>query len=88
MADITYEISPTACDGGNHFDVTVSAAVGSVTYRVSVPEMKEVPTKAELVLFSKILLRGVIAQLPDLTHATARDRLHNLAIDISPRPAP
>ncbi len=86
MANITYEISPSACDGGGHFDVTVSSALGNVTYPVSVPEMKEVPDRQELILLSKILLRGVIAQMPDLTHTTARDRLHNLVIDISPNP--
>jgi hypothetical protein len=84
---ITYTISESACDGGAHFDVTVTSPLGSTTYHASLSELKEAPEKHELITFAKILLRGVVAQVPNLTHAKARDRLHNLSIDISPNPA-
>lgn len=82
---IRFDISPSACAGGGHFDVTTIQGAKSFTRRYHRDELLAIPTGDELKVLADVLIRLLVARLSTGSHAECLDRIHGLEIALQPR---
>ena len=93
MADISiaYDVSPTACAGGHHFEMTatIKGLGGDIVVPMSIPDLNEQPSNEEAKKALEVIT-WILAKkyLGDLTHSQVRTLLNNKQIVLDPQVIP
>ncbi len=74
MAKLTFTVG-SACDGGNHWNVTVELGGKSITFPSSFQELKEPLDAVDAEELSRLILRLLVSRLTVKTVANARAKL-------------
>lgn len=81
---ITFAVGP-ACSGGNHFDITATAAPSGVqaVVHVTKPDLRTPLSPAEHVLIVNLMLRAMVAQMSGQTPANIKAALEAKTVNLT-----